>query len=265
MNFLKLFIVVIIFGYITICLYLYFTQDEKVFARKWAKEYTPKTAKKIYFTVSDGIKLEGAFVKNGENLPLVLYFSGNANNVIEFLDKIATKIKNFNFIGFNYPGYAKSQGKPCERCIEKYALEIYDKYKPTIIIGRSLGTAVASFVASKRDVKGVLLITPFSSIECIAKAKYPFLPVGFLLKYKFPESEYVKNIKAPIAILALKNDDVIPKKCLNELLKNIKNLKKITYIDGVTHGRIYEYPHIEKIIQSLLNSLKAENENTSYI
>jgi len=258
MKFLKLFIVAIIFGYITICLYLYVTQNDKVFARKWAKEYTPTIAKKFYFTTSNGIKLEGAFVKNGENLPLILYFSGNANNVIEFLDKIAPKIKNFNFIGFNYPGYAKSQGKPCERCIEKYALEIYDKYKPSIIIGRSLGTAVASFVASKRDVKGVLLITPFSSIECIAKAKYPFLPVGFLLKYKFPESEYVKNIRAPITILALKNDDIIPKKCLNELLKNIKNLKKIVYIDGIKHGNIYEYPHIEKIVQSLLNSLKAD-------
>jgi len=252
---MKFLIILFVLIYLGICIYLYITQDGKVFNRKWAKEYIPKIAKKIYFTTSDGIKLEGAFVKNGDNLPLVLYFSGNANNVIEFLDTVAVKIKYFNFIGFNYPGYAGSEGKPCEKCIEKYTLEIYDIYKPQIVIGRSLGSAVASFVASKRDVKGVLLITPFSSIECIAKAKYPFLPVSLLLKYKFFESEYISKTDAAVSVLALKNDDIIPQKCLNELLKNIKNLKKIEYIDGIKHGFIYEYPHIEKIIQKLLKAL----------
>ena len=158
---MKTFVFILLVGiviYFGAVIYLYVTQESKIFNRKWAKESVPKVAKKISFKTSDGIILEGAVTKNNENSPLVLYFSGNANNVIEFLDNIAPKIRGFNFIGFNYPGYAGSEGKPCEKCILKYSLEIFDKYKPDIIIGRSLGSAVAAYVASKRGIKNRLLI-----------------------------------------------------------------------------------------------------------
>jgi pimeloyl-ACP methyl ester carboxylesterase len=253
LNLVKLLFLFLLF-YILACIYLYLIQDIKIFNRKWAKPFTPKIAKKIYFTTSDGIKLEGAITKNGENLPLVLYFSGNANNAIEFLDKIASKIKNFNFIGFNYPGYAKSEGKPCEKCIEKYAIEIFDKYKPDFLIGRSLGTAVASYVASKRKVKGIILITPFDSIEHIAKEKYPLFPVSMLLKHKFKEAKFLSKTNTHVIIIALKKDDMIPTPCLKNLIKHIKNLKKIIYIDKVTHGFIYDHPNIINIIKNSLNS-----------
>jgi pimeloyl-ACP methyl ester carboxylesterase len=257
LKFLKIISLLFLF-YILVCIYLYLIQDSKVFNKKWAKPYEPKIAKKIYFTTSDGIKLEGAVTKNGENLPLVLYFSGNANNVIEFLDKIAPHIKNFNFLGFNYPGYAGSGGKPCERCIEKYALEIYDKYKPDILIGRSLGSAVASFLASKRKVKGVVLITPFDSIENIAKNKYPIFPVSLLLKHKFNEAEFISKTNIPVVVIAIKNDNIIPQKSLKNLLIHIKNLKQIFYIDGVKHGNIYNYHNIINFLKKSLKLIYTE-------
>ena len=244
-----------LFLYVLICGYLYFTQESKVFNRKYAKEYTPKTAKKIYFNSSIG-KLEGAFTKNCENCPLVLYFSGNANNVIEFLDNIAPKIKNYNFIGFNYPGYVNSEGTPSEENFYLVAEEIFKKYKPDFIIGRSIGTAVASYLASKYKFRGLLLITPFDSITSIAKQKYPFIPVALLLKYKFPEAEFLSKSSIPTVVIALKNDNVIPEKSLNNLLKNIKNLKEIIWLDGVSHGKIYHYPHIEKVIKKALDEFK---------
>ncbi len=248
-----------LFGiYIAACFYLYFIQNQKIFNRKWAKPYTPKKAKIIYFKTSDGVKLEGAYTKNAEFLPLVLYFGGNANNVIEFLDKIAPKIKGFNFLGFNYPGYAGSEGTPSEKKILKYASEIFKKYRPDFVIGRSLGTAVAAYLASKYKFKGLLLITPFDSIEHIAKIKYPLFPIDLLLKYKFKEAEFIKKSGIPTVVIALKNDDIIPKVCLENLLKNIRNLKDIIWLDGVKHGEIYTYPDIYKIIR---NSLEKLNKN----
>ena len=250
-----------LFLYTAAVSYLYFTQDEKIFNRKFAKEYKPQHIKTIYFKTSDGIKLEGGFVKNGDNLPLVLYFSGNANNVLEFLDNTAVNLKNYNFIAFNYPGYANSEGKPCEKCVLKYALEIYDKYHPDIIIGRSLGSAVASFVASKRKIKALVLITPFDNIENIAKYKYPFFPIHLLLKYKFNETKFISKTTSPVYIIALKNDNVIPKKSLNHLLSHIKNLKEIIYLDNISHGKIYTHPDIIKILNK---TLKEANESTLF-
>jgi len=245
------------FLYFLICAYVYFTQKSKIFNRKYAKEYSPKTAKKIYFNSSIG-KLEGAYTENCKNCPLVLYFSGNANNVIEFLDLIAPKIKNYNFVGFNYPGYVNSEGSPSEDNFYKTADEIFEKYKPDFVIGRSIGTAVAAYLASKHNFKGVLLITPFSSIECIAEDKYPFLPVKLLLKYKFNEAGFLSKSNIPISIIALKNDDVIPSKCLNKLLKSIKNLKGIIYLEGEKHANIYSHP---KIIESIRDSLDKIRNN----
>ena len=253
---IKIFSLLFLF-YIVVCAYLYFTQDKKVFNRIWAKEYTPKIAKKIYFDSSVG-KLEGAIVKNKEKAPLVLYFSGNANNVIEFLDKIAPKIKNYNFFGFNYPGYVNSEGVPSEENFYKMADEIFKKYKPDFVIGRSIGTAVASYLASKYKFRGLLLITPFDNLVSIAKYKYPFLPVKLLLKYKFPESEFLAKSNIPTVVIALKKDNLIPQKSLKNLLKNIKNLKEVIYLDGVSHAEIYHYENIEKIIQEALNKLKDE-------
>ncbi|WP_457560359.1 alpha/beta hydrolase [Caminibacter sp.] len=249
-------IVLLIVGiYVLISAYLYFTQKNKIFKRKWAKTIVPKIAKHIYFKTNDGILLEGGFVENKKNAPLVLYFSGNANNVLEFLDNIAPKIKEYNFVGFNYPGYAKSEGKPCEECILKYALEIFDKYKPDFLIGRSLGSAVTSYVAANSSIKGLLLITPIDSIVNIAKARYPFLPVSFLVKHKFETYKYLKKVNAPVSLLLVKKDEIVPKKSIENVIKSIKNLSKIVVIDGVGHGNIYEYNYIFKLTENLLDSL----------
>jgi len=120
-------------------------------------------------------------------------------------------------------------------------------------MGRSLGSAIATYVASKRDIKKLVLITPFDSIVNIAKYKYPFLPVEKLVKYKFEEYKWIKNIRAPIKLLLVKNDDVIPEKCIENLLKNIDNLNKEIIITGIKHGNIYEYKDIEKVIEKLLD------------
>ncbi|GAB6045858.1 alpha/beta hydrolase [Caminibacter profundus] len=255
MNIFLYFLLFLVFIYIFAALYLYLTQDKKVFNGKWAKEYSPKLIKKIYFKTKDGTILEGGFTKNGENLPLVLYFSGNANNVLEFLDKIATNLKDYNFIGFNYPGFAKSEGKASEECVLQYATEIYDKYHPDIVMGRSLGSAVASFVASKRDVKGVVLITPFDSIENIAKKKYPIFPISLLLKHKFKEADFISKTKAPVVVVALKDDDLIPSSSLENLLSHIKNLKDVIYFDEIPHGFIFDHPDIIKILHKALKEV----------
>jgi len=245
-------LLVAVLVYFGAVVYLYVTQDEKVFNKKYAKPYVPEVAKKTEFKTKDSVLLEGAYTKNGDNLPLVLYFGGNANNVTEFLDKTASKLKNYNFIGFNYPGYAGSGGRPCEKCILRYALEIFDFYKPDIVMGRSLGTSVAAFTASKRDVKKVVLVTPFDSIVNIAKNKYPFLPVEKLLKYRFEEYKWIAKTDAPVSVLLVKNDDVIPEENVKNLLKSVKNLAALREIDGVTHGEVYKHHNIVKVLDELL-------------
>ena len=249
---MKNILLILVFLYLAAVGYLYFKQDKLIFKREFAKPYTPAAGRVelIEFNTSDGLKLEGGFVNHGRK-PLVLYFGGNAANILHFLEDTAYKIDEFNFIAFNYPGYGKSEGKPSQRAIFKYALEIAKKYKPKIIIGRSLGTAVASYVASKTEVDKLLLITPFDSIEHIAKIEYPYFPVSLLLKHKFKELEYLKKTKAKkIYALFVNSDEVIPKESIENLKKHIK-FDKSQSIEA-THDGIYQYPNIDRVIAKLL-------------
>jgi hypothetical protein len=248
-------LLLIIALYVGASYYLYSTQNEKVFNRKSLKSITPVNAKLIEFKTNDGLVLEGAFIKHGDNLPLVLYFGGNNGNVVGFLDEVASKIDNYNFVAFNYPGYANSQGKPSEQNVLKYANEIYAKYKPDIVAGRSLGTAVAIDVASKNSAPKLLLITPIDSILNIAKSRYPFLPISMLLKDKFQADIWAKNLKAKVAVVLVENENIVPKKSMDNILGVLgKRVIFKTTIKGANHIDIYSH-NIADTIKNALDSL----------
>lgn len=237
--------------YIAASLFLYLFQERLIFKRVYAKPYQPTYAKIVKFKTSDGIVLEGGIVEHNKTLPKVLYFGGNASNVLIFLDKTAQRIQKYNFIAFNYPGYGNSQGKPSQKRILKYALEITKHYRPDLIIGRSLGTAVASYVSTQYKVERLLLITPFDSIENIAKNRYPIFPISILLKHKFPELLYLKKSKAKcINALFVKNDEVIPQEDIQNLQSSFKFNRVVTI--EAEHNLIYNYKSIERVIASLL-------------
>ena len=238
--------------YVLTVIYFYFTQDKKIFNRIWAVPVEVKNVKKVFFKTSQGCVLEGGYLKNVKNGKLVLYFGGNANNVFEFLDNIAPNLKRYNFISFNYPGYSNSECTPSEEGILKAAVEIYDKYKPDIIMGRSLGSAVAAYTAFKKNPEGVLLVTPFDSIAEIAKDKYPFLPVGILLKHKFEEYKWIGKYKGKVNVLLVEKDDIIPEKSIEKLLKSIPDLQKTVKIN-TSHSDVYKHKEIFKILDNLLN------------
>jgi len=248
---MKRVITLLAFIYILALTYLYFWQDKLIFLNSYSKGYSPRNVKVIKFKTSDGIVLEGGYLEHKKGLPLVLYFGGNAANVLYFLDDRAQEIKNYNFIAFNYPGYGNSEGKPSEKTILKYALEIAKKYRPQKIIGRSLGSAVASYVASKIEVDTLLIITPFDSIENVAQNSYPIFPIKLLIKHKFQELKWLKSSKAKeINAIFVKKDEIIPKKSIAHLRNSMK-FNKVVILDA-THNYIYDYKDIARQIESLL-------------
>ena len=89
----------------------------------------------------------------------------------------------------DYRGYGFSTGVSTEATLYRDALKLYDsvKSKHTRISlgGRSLGTAVATYVAAYREVSKLALITPFDSIVNVAQGKYPVYPVHLLLHDTF--------------------------------------------------------------------------------
>ncbi len=188
MKIIKKIFNVLLLVYLGLCFVLFFYQDSLIFKNDITKkvELLPfiKNIENIDIKVSKDVNLYGKHkkVESTNKNPLILYFGGNASDITSFFN-YTSNINAYEIISFNYRGYINSQGKPSETNLFDDALKIYDKYtknKDIIVVGRSLGTGVATYLASKREVKGLILITPYASILSIAKT-IPVVIISFIL------------------------------------------------------------------------------------
>jgi hypothetical protein len=155
-------------------------------------------------------------VLNQGKTKAILYFGGNG-------EAVAGNATDFEFLFpthtvylVNYRGYGGSTGVPEERGIYSDSLYIFDKIKQNhdavSVLGRSLGSGVATLVASARKLDKLILVTPFDSIQNIAQDSFPIFPASLLIKDKYDSLSRVKDIKVPTLILIAEFDEVIGRK-----------------------------------------------------
>ncbi len=257
-------IILLIVFYGLSCIALYFLQDKLIFS-------PPAPIKNIYQSVSHN---EIMFSVNNEQRhgwktsvdstknKTIIYFGGNAEDVV-YLNFEAKEFNIHQSISINHPGYGKSTGKPSQQSFYKNALEVYDmvveKYqlKPQeiIIMGRSLGSSVATYLAANRQIAGLILITPFDSIENMASQQYRFFPIKYLLKHSFPTMEYIAQIKSPVLMLAAVDDEIISDINLKNLYQNAGDNSRLIRYTGVGHNTIQMHADYYAEINIFINAL----------
>src|SRR6185312_8903200 len=90
-----------------------------------------------------------------------------------------------------YPGYENRPGSPTEHTLyaaADEALNLLPKNRPIYLVGESLGTGVATYLAGKHpsQIAGAVLLAPYNSLVSVAQAHMMILPVGVLLADRFP-------------------------------------------------------------------------------
>jgi len=241
--------------------YLYFTQNDQLFPAKLIQKEAKVSGENIEslsLRVKDGVVLDGVLRKDEESdAGLILYFGGNADDATQFV--VYTKaLQGYDIVTFNYRGYVGSTGVPSEEALFEDALKIYDTYakgRKVVVIGRSLGTGVATYLASKRVIDGLVLITPYDSILSIAKLKYPFFPIDLLLNNKFESVNYVPLVKAKIAVIEVENDATIPRYHFEKLLEAMPTKPLHVIFSNTTHGDVLEHPAFTKELQTILGKI----------
>jgi len=169
--------------------------------------------KEVYFD-NNGIKIK-TFIINPKKEDAIIYFGGNAENVAYTTMPFSNTFKEHTLYFVNYRGYGGSSGEPTEQGIYRDALSLYDQIKPhhkkINIIGRSLGSGVATYLASKRQINRLVLVTPFDSILSVAQEKFPIYPMKILLKDPYNSISRVPKITAEkTLIIRGGKDKVIP-------------------------------------------------------
>lgn len=201
------------------------------------------------------------FTLPGNNIRgVVLYFHGNRGNIKRY----ASAANNITKHGYEvwmieYPGFGKSTGKLTEQILYDQALQVYKmarvRFKPDsiIIYGRSLGSGVATQLASIRDCKRLILETPYYSIPSLAATWFWMYPVDRMIKYKFPTNEYLKNVTAPVTIFHGTDDGVIPYKNAVRLKEALKAGDEFISINNGSHNNLKKYKEMTAKLDSILS------------
>jgi esterase/lipase len=195
--------------YIIIGLFLYLRQRKMI--------YFPPEKENHNFLVetleNEGESIDIIVLNKGQQ-EAIIYFGGNAENVL--YSAIDYKQLDYALYLVNYRGYGGSTGKPTEQGLYSDAIEIYDhvaqSHTNISVEGLSLGTGVATYLASKKDVEKLMLITPFDSMQSIAQKQFRLYPAFIILKDKYRSIDRVDKIKAETTVLIAENDQIIPYK-----------------------------------------------------
>ena len=121
-------------------------------------------------------------------------------------------------------------------------------------MGYSLGTGVASYVASNNSVDMLILLAPYNNMTEVFNSKMNVFygPLKYLVRSPFSSDKYIGDIDASILIIASKNDEVIPFK-LSEKLVDKNSKITICSLDNVTHTELLTNIKTKKIIKDFLD------------
>jgi fermentation-respiration switch protein FrsA (DUF1100 family) len=147
----------------------------------------------------------------------VLYLHGNAGSLLQRRDRFEDmREAGLGVLAVSYRGYGGSTGQPSEAALIADARTVLDwlgrrtPAQRTAVFGESLGSGVAVALAAERQVGGLVLDSPYSSIERVAARLYPWLPVSVLAADRFNSEARIGRVEEPILISHCTDDRLIP-------------------------------------------------------
>jgi len=257
---------VIVLLYCTIGIALFYMQDLILFKpEKFSRDHifkfdVPFKEVSIPFNETDTMSMVKFFPKDSVRRGVVLYFHGNKQNIERYAKFANAFTKNGYEVWMeDYPGFGKSTGTRTEKKILEQALEVQKmamaKYAADSIIlyGKSFGSGVAAYVASRSNCKRLILETPYYSIPDVFAAYAFIYPTQRMITYKIPTNEYLQEIKYPVTIFHGTNDWVIPYRCASQLKKVLKPTDEFITIEKGTHHNLNDFPLFRHKLDSLLS------------
>jgi hypothetical protein len=257
--------IVITFFYCGIGLALYYLQGKLMFhpeplSQNYEYKFkVPFNEVNIPMTNEINLNLVQFFPKDCTPKGVVLYFHGNRENI----NRYEKYVSNFTKDGYevwiaDYPGYGKSTGERTEDLMNNEAIQVYKlansifSADSIIVYGKSLGTGVASYIASKEKIKRLILETPYYSIPSLFSSYAPIYPTNRMSRFKFPVGEYLKSVSAPITIFHGTSDRVIFYRQASKLKKVLKPNDEFITIEDGTHNNLNDFPIFHEKLDSIL-------------
>ena len=262
----------------TVSIILYFFQERFLFhpeklPKDFQFQYENQQVDEYNLELKDGAVINGLHFKTERHKGLVYYLKGNSKS-IKGWGKFAVDftLHGYDVIMIDYRGFGKSTGKLSQESMKHDALYVYDKLKEKvkeehiIVYGRSLGTGLATKVASMNNPRALVLACPYFSMSKNAKRYLPLIPLGLVMRYRMPTYKWIKYVDCPINIIHGTKDKVIRFKSSLRLSQLKPDSTELYPIIGGGHKDLHNYESYHRALREILNSRKKveiDREKTS--
>jgi fermentation-respiration switch protein FrsA (DUF1100 family) len=236
--------------YLCILLSVFFLQRHFLYLppSAYASPESASGLQELSVKTKDGLDLKGWYAPaTTQNLVLV-YFHGNADS----LKSVAPISKRYIDAGYGFlivehRGYSSLPGSPTEKGLYADARAFLDKLmemgisaEAIVLMGHSLGTGVATQMATEYNVRGLMLLAPFSSIADMAQVRFPFLPASYLTIDRYDNFKKIGHLRLPLLIAVAGNDIVVPPAQGKALFERANEPKKLYFSPESGHSSLYE-------------------------
>lgn len=230
-------------------LYLKLMEKRMIYFPTRALDWTPKESKleseDLRLRCADGVTIHGWFIPANGARATVLFLHGNAGNISHRVDKIQILHDlRLNVCIIDYHGYGQSEGSPGEKETYLDADAAYEWLtrerkiapKQLVVWGESLGGGVATYLAAKREVGGLILESTYTTLPDVGKSAFPFLPTKLIMATQYDSIGRIKQIHAPVLSLHSPNDEVIPHRLGRRLFEAANEPKTFVDLKGDHNG-----------------------------
>jgi len=229
----------------------------------------------VRFKTSDGLQLHGWFFPTNTNSPrshlTFLICHGNAGNISHRLGLCSGLLDTgANVFVFDYRGYGQSGGRPGEEGTYRDAQAAYAwlrqkgfRGEHIIAFGESLGGGVASELALRETVGGLVLQSTFTSIPDIGAELFPWLPVRLISTIKYDTHAKLPRIKVPVLVMHSREDDLIRFRHAEKNFAVANEPKFLCELTGAHNDAAWENGEFRKAIEKLLSMVIENTEPSS--
>jgi len=241
---------------------MYFNQESFIFhplkINKETKYNYPNSFKEIDLKTNDGTTINNLYFETENPKGVVYFLHGNAGN-LSISGNVAPLYleSGYNVFITDYRGFGKSEGTTTDQTqLFSDAQLGYDFLKKDfkddqiIIVGYSIGTGIASYLASTNNPKLLILQAPYYNLKTEMKSRFPFLPT-FILKYPFENNLHLSKVKSPIFIFHGDNDYVITHENSLKLKAVLKENDSVIILKNQDHIGINNNAEYKKFIKLL--------------